>query len=661
MDSNLIFGNALQSIFDDMRAFVFLKDTNNYTIKVNARVAESHGVTPECMAGRHTREFYGAQADVYFEDDKEVIRTGLPKLNIIEPLPLDENNIRWIETNKIPVRDDAGNVVGILVIANDITEKRAAEQDLAENTLLLQTVVESFSEALGFYDAEKRLQFGNRAYWEMHEQAGMAEHVRIGKTFEEIAASIAASDTLRAQNFDLKPVVHTINERWRDHQHSYEMYYGSRWVRYRSYPTPEGGRIVFAYDVTENKEAEIALRKSEARYQTLASVSPVGIFQAALDGRCNYANSRWYDITGIAEGDEVGRSWTDVIHKADRPRVDAEWRDAITLQGAYSTECRIERAQGGELWVLATIAVEPGDGDALAGFVGSFTDISHQKRVELQLRETEQDLRAHRDQLEDLVEQRTSALHDAQQSLLLRERLAAIGQLTATVSHELRNPLGTIVASFAALKHRIDLRDEKVERTAARIERNVKRCETIIDDLLNYTRVRTMNFEVVEFDFWLSHCLAEGLLPAHTTLRTRFGAGCCVQIDKNGMTQVISNLLENAVDAMNQVAAGQGPPGSPDIEPQIIEVRTAIEGDELRISVADTGAGMSAQDFERVFEPLISTKTFGVGLGLPLVRQIVELHGGRVEIRGRDARGVEVVIHLPLDDDRALQAVEDKA
>ena len=132
MDSSLILKNALQSIFDDMHAFVFLKDTNNHTIKVNARVAESHGVTPEDMAGRHAREFYGDQADVYFEDDKEVIRTGVPKLNIIEPLPLDENNIRWIETSKIPVRDDAGKVIGVLVIANDITEKRNAERELEE-------------------------------------------------------------------------------------------------------------------------------------------------------------------------------------------------------------------------------------------------------------------------------------------------------------------------------------------------------------------------------------------------------------------------------------------------------------------------------------------------------------------------------------------------
>ena len=530
-----------------------------------------------------------------------------------------------------------------------------------KKTRLLQTLVENFSEALGFYDADKRLQFGNPAYWEMHEQAGMADHVRIGQTFEEIAGSVAASDALRAQNFDLRPVVHSINERWREHQHSYEMFYGSRWVRYRSYPAPEGGRIVFAYDVTESKEAEIALRKSEARYQTLATVSPVGIFQATLDGRCNYANSRWHEITGIAEGDEGGRCWTDAIHEADRPRVDAEWRDAIALQGTYSTECRIADRDGDALWVLATIAVEPSEGESLAGFVGSFTDISHQKRVELQLRETEQELRAHRDQLEDLVEQRTSALREAQQSLLLRERLAAIGQLTATVSHELRNPLGTIVASFAALKRRIDLRDEKVERTADRIERNVRRCETIIDDLLNYTRVRTMNFEDVDLDSWLSQCLADSNLPAHTALRTRFGAGCNIQIDKNGMTQVISNLLENAVDAMNEVAVERDNKDPQDIEQQIIEVYTAVEEDELKISVADSGAGMSSQDFERVFEPLISTKTFGVGLGLPLVRQIVELHGGRVEISNREVRGAEVVIHLPLDIELALQGAEELA
>lgn len=654
MTREVILQNALQSIFDNMHAFIFLKDTENRAIQVNKRVAESHGLTPEEMAGRPSREFYGEQADLYFEDDKEVIRTGVPKLNIIEPLPIDENTTRWIETSKIPVRSDDGDVVGILVIATDITEKREAEQKLADSQQLLQALVENFTEALGFYDADKRLLFGNSAFWQLHEQAGTAEFIRIGDSFEEIARVVAGKASIQGQGSGSKSVAETLSGSWRDSENTYAMRYGNRWIRYRRYPTPDGGRIVFAYDVTESKEAELALQKSEARYQTLTTIAPVGIFHATPDGRCTYANNLWQSLTAISVGSEVGCYWTEAVHADDRARVDAEWRDAVALSGSYSTECRIAGVGDNELWVLATISIESQDDNMRPGFVGSFTDISRLKQTEMQLRTTEQALREHRDQLEDLVEQRTAALREAQQSLLLRERLAAIGQLTATVSHELRNPLGTIVASFAALKRRIDLGDEKLLRTAERIERNVKRCETIIEDLLNYTRVKSLNCQAVDIDTWLMQCLADTDIPEGITVHTRFNAGCSVQIDKVGMSQVMSNLLGNAIDSINQKAAQQD---SPEL---LLEVETGTTGDETTILVADSGTGLSSDDLERVFEPLISTKTFGVGLGLPLVRQIVELHGGQVEIRCRATGGAEVEIALPHETNQSLrQSSED--
>ncbi len=124
--------DELQLILDNVPAYIFYKDTRNTIVRTNRSAAESLGLKPEDMAGQPSRLFYPEYAEQYYKDDKEVIDSGEPKLHIVEPLRVDKDQVRWIETSKIPITDAEGVVTGILVLATDITDRKHAEVVMEE-------------------------------------------------------------------------------------------------------------------------------------------------------------------------------------------------------------------------------------------------------------------------------------------------------------------------------------------------------------------------------------------------------------------------------------------------------------------------------------------------------------------------------------------------
>lgn len=121
--------DELQTIFDHFPGFIFHKDTENNILRVNRAMAESLGLRPRDMAGRHAREFYPELADAYYEDDLQVIRSGRPKLGIVEPVDLEGGNRGWLETNKVPLTNDDGEIVGVLGIAVEVTARIHAQEE----------------------------------------------------------------------------------------------------------------------------------------------------------------------------------------------------------------------------------------------------------------------------------------------------------------------------------------------------------------------------------------------------------------------------------------------------------------------------------------------------------------------------------------------------
>lgn len=223
------------------------------------------------------------------------------------------------------------------------------------------------------------------------------------------------------------------------------------------------------------------------------------------------------------------------------------------------------------------------------------------------------------------------------------ERLATIGQLTATVSHELRNPLGTISTSVDLIRERTRDGDPAMERTLDRVDRSVARCDAIIAELLDFAKTGNLELETTEFDPWLETLFREEQFPEAVTFWYELHTGAVVSLDRERFRRVVINLVNNACQALT--SDGRGAPD----DRKIVTVATRLEREDVVFSISDNGPGIPADVLPEVFEPLFTTKTKGVGLGLTVVKNIIEQHGGTVMMTNVETGGARVDVRLPLE------------
>ncbi len=269
------------------------------------------------------------------------------------------------------------------------------------------------------------------------------------------------------------------------------------------------------------------------------------------------------------------------------------------------------------------------------------TTANKQLRQEItERRRAEEELGKHRDHLEEMVEMRTKELKVAQDELVRKERLAALGQLTATVAHEIRNPLGTVQTSVFSIGDAIKRKEMKrVNRALSLAERNIRRCDGIITELLDFTRQKELKKESMDIDVWLEGLLEEYKLPEKIEYKPKMNSGILISFDPEYLRRAMINVITNAVQAMDEKESlGKE-----------LQVKTTVAGNRLEIRVIDTGPGIPDDLREKIFEPLLSTKSFGVGLGLAIVKDIMAEHGGGIEIESEPGKGTEVVLWLPIN------------
>lgn len=254
------------------------------------------------------------------------------------------------------------------------------------------------------------------------------------------------------------------------------------------------------------------------------------------------------------------------------------------------------------------------------------------------IEERDRALALHRNNLEELVEKRTTALEKAYAEIVSKERLAALGQLTATVAHEIRNPLGTVRTSVFAIGDAIRRkRYERTDRMLQLAERNIQRCDNIISELLNYTRKRELRLKVVDVDLWLGEFLDQQEIPKNVLCRRNFNASLLLPFDQEHLRRAIANIVTNGLQALQEK-------GGDDL---VLTVSTKVVDERLEIEVVDNGPGISDKVYHRIFEPLFSTKGFGVGLGLSIVEGIMIDHQGGVTVGSEWGVYTSVMMWLP--------------
>ncbi len=383
--------------------------------------------------------------------------------------------------------------------------------------------------------------------------------------------------------------------------------------------------------IVEQRRTERALRESEAQKQAIFDGITTNIAFVNLDMEILWVNKAATASVGKTPEGMIGRRCYEFWGNSVKPCPDCPTLKAIqTKKPEHITVVTPD----GRIWDEKGEPVFDPDGN-LIGVVEIAEDITDRKRAEAKLQE-------YANRLEEMVEARTQALKKAQDELLIKERLAVMGHFAGSISHELRNPLAAIDTAAYLLKSRLD-GDEKTRENLDRIYRNVRKADTIIQSLLDLSRVKKPDPSPHPLADIVSDSLKSAGVSGSPAVRRDFSDGRIrITGDREQIRMALTNLFRNAVEAM----AGSDVPvaGSGEL---VIAARPAADG-MVEITVTDTGPGFAEEHLDRLFEPLFSTKTHGFGFGLSIVRMVVENHGGAITARSEPGRGATFTLTLPL-------------
>lgn len=393
--------------------------------------------------------------------------------------------------------------------------------------------------------------------------------------------------------------------------------------------------------VRENIDHE--LRESEASLSAAQSIAHVGSWVWNITS----GNLKWsdeiYRIFGLIpqEFPATYEAFLESIHPDDVEQVTSAVGDAIgDSRKDYDITHRVIRPSGEIRHVHEKGIVFTDDANQPIRMIGAVHDIT--ERVMYQ------------EKLKELVEERTRELKNTQNELMRKERLATLGQLTATVSHELRNPLGAIRPSLYIIeKKTASLEDEKLTSAIDRVNRNINRCDRIIDELLDFTRITGLDLSNANLDEWLNTLIQEQYIHNDIIVDWQPGLGNYIaNIDFDRFRRAIINVIENGCHAMLK---------DDDIKHVIsgarLTIHTSKSNERINIQVTDTGDGIPDDVLPHIFTPLYSTKGFGVGLGMPTVKQIMEQHSGGIDINTCVGKGTTITLWLPINENSDVNSL----
>jgi PAS domain S-box-containing protein len=369
----------------------------------------------------------------------------------------------------------------------------------------------------------------------------------------------------------------------------------------------------------QRKRAEEALRVEERRYQTLAEISPAGIFRADAHGQTTYVNPRLCQITGLSAKDALGAGWLRAVHPQDREQVVQGWREAVQDLRNSTADYRFVHPDGTVVWVMGQAVPEKDDTGRVVGYVGTITDVTEKKQLESRL--------------------------------LRSQRLESVGRLASGIAHDLNNILAPMLMSAPVLREAIQ--DPDLRQLVDTIESSAVRGAGVIRQLLTFGRGLEGERVPVQLKSLVQDMcsIIRETFPKNIIAARETPAGAwLVRGDATQLHQILMNLCVNARDAMPDG-------GTLTLELENVEVNEAVAslnpgaspGRYVALSVTDTGTGISPENLDKIFDPFFTTKEVGkgTGLGLSTVIGIVKSHAGFIQVNSRMEQGTQFKIYLP--------------
>ena len=379
----------------------------------------------------------------------------------------------------------------------------------------------------------------------------------------------------------------------------------------------------------------------DARFCEAMDAAPVMIWVSGTDKQCVWFNRPWFNFTGRDIHEELGDGWLEGVHPEDLDRCLETYVRHFDARTDFRMEYRLRRYDQTYRWIDDTgIPRHARDGSFL-GYIGSCTDVN-------QYKEMQSELRGRLVEIDGLTRRaRAAELQNSKRTAELAHlnRFNVAGELTATIAHELSQPLAAILTNSETATALLDSSASNVDELR-QILIDIRRDNQRASDVLHRVRsfLKKAPFERKNNDLneivrdtvgHLSRLAAsrETDLGSETTL-----GELLVNCDRTQLQQVIINLILNAMDAMSAVPAAN----------RKIAITTTRVENFADVIVSDTGPGISADIAKSVFEPFFSTKPEGMGMGLSIVRTIVEAHRGQIWAKGKAGNGAVFQVRLPL-------------
>lgn len=375
------------------------------------------------------------------------------------------------------------------------------------------------------------------------------------------------------------------------------------------------------------------LSKSEERFRTLCACSPLGIYVADVEGRCTYINPRCQAICGLTLEESLAEIWQREVHPEDRERVVADWLAWIKEGNEYSNEFRLAGSETVR-WINVQSSPMFSDLGKLIGHVGTVRDVTDRKQAE------EERGRLIREQV---------ARQEAERANQMKDEFLAI------LSHELRTPLNAILGWSRLLRTKTFDQDT-IEKALETIERNAKSQSQLIEDILDVSRILRGKLNLNKHPIRLESAIKlaiDSLQPLTEEKSIVIELTCSPNVgevigDFDRLQQIVWNLLSNAIKFSPQEGK--------------VQVRLESVGDEAQIQIIDSGIGIAPDFLPYVFDRFrqadsSTTRSYGgLGLGLAIVRHLVEQHGGKVYAENNPGEGAKFTVALPVAQTNALAA-----
>jgi PAS domain S-box-containing protein len=374
---------------------------------------------------------------------------------------------------------------------------------------------------------------------------------------------------------------------------------------------------VIALSMEQRKTVEISLRESEERFRRMAHTAPVLIWMSGPDKLCTFFNQSWLDFTGRSLEQEMGNGWADGVHPDDMKSCVEQYHAAFDLRQPFEIEYRLRRHDGVYRWTLDKGVPRYGRGGAFAGYIGSALDITELKRAE-----------------------------DMSRALIHSQRLAVMGELTATIAHEMRQPMSAVLLDTRTVELLAGAPDPKLgelQDVVGHIRENVLRMDAVIDRLRGFLRKQDAGQQAVDINDIVqdvTQLIRGDAVKRRIQIRTHLDRKAPpVHADRNQIEQVLLNLAVNGMDAMEH--HGQGL--------RELKLDTRWSGDGMvEVTVRDYGQGIAPEHMPLLFESFFTTRKEGMGLGLCVAKSIVVIHGGTIWAENNEGGGAVFHFTVPV-------------